>query len=48
MRTGWISVSLAFVVLGCQSTPTDQSTTPELARPMDEPVAVSVAIGGVT
>ncbi len=46
MKAAWLSVPVWLVALGCQ-TP-DRSTTPELARPSEEPVAVSVAVGGVT
>ncbi len=48
MKVAWLSVPIWVVMLGCESTTTDQSTIPELAPALDEPVAISVAIGGVT
>ncbi len=43
MKIAWLSLPLWLVVQGCQST-----TTPEPAAPSDEPVAISMSIGGVT
>ncbi len=48
MKTTRLSVPIFLVVLGCESTTTDQGTIPELTPALDEPVAISVAIGGVT
>lgn len=39
----WLPVSLGVVLAGCRST-----AAPELAAPPEVPVAVSVAVGGVT
>ncbi len=48
MKVAWLSVSIWLVMLGCESATTDQSTISELAPASEEPVAISVAIGGVT
>ncbi len=48
MKVARLSVPILLVMLGCESTTTDQGTIPELAPALDEPVAISVAIGGVT
>ncbi len=48
MKVARLSVPIFLVVLGCESTTTDQGTMPELTPALDEPVAISVAIGGVT
>ncbi len=48
MKVAWLSVPIWVVMLGCQSTTTDQGTMPELAPASEEPVAISVASGGVT
>ncbi len=43
MKIAWLSLPLWLVVQGCQS-----ATTPEPAVASDEPIAISMAIGGVT
>ena len=48
MKATWLSIPIVFLVFGCQSTATDPRTTPELVPPSDEPVAISISIGGVT
>ncbi len=48
MKVSRLFIPAWLVMLGCESTTTDQSTIPELAPALDEPVSISVAIGGVT
>ena len=48
MKAVWPYLPLWIAVLGCQSTTLDEGTSPELAPLSEEPVSISVAIGGVT
>ncbi len=48
MKVAWLSIPIWLVILGCESTTINESTISELAPASEEPVAISVAIGGVT
>ena len=53
MKGAQLSVPLGFVLLACQSAPSDRSAQPDLAQPdlaqpSAEPVAIFAEIGGVT